>query len=268
MRLSPDHDSGWPTLDHRSNGSMPSLSQPTPTRRGIPAVMSFRSRVEGALARPLRRGLPCESERVADARPRRKWTPKLDPAQLRYRRGRRPESCRDAGVLLYARGGIDNALSGANPNRPPRSGKAIPHEQKTAANRAVRTEVGAVGFEPTTFRPPAECATRLRHAPVRVSLRRPTAARSEAGDGTRTRFLQLGRLMCNQLHLARERSDYRFASPPRNGPPTCSGRRSRRYTRPRFRAHCWACRRRTRPRSRGRCRSGSCCGGASSASTR
>jgi hypothetical protein len=32
--------------------------------------------------------------------------------------------------------------------------------------------VGAVGFEPTTFRPPAECATRLRHAPgVRASLR-------------------------------------------------------------------------------------------------
>jgi hypothetical protein len=26
-----------------------------------------------------------------------------------------------------------------------------------------------------------------------------------AGDRTRTGFLQLGRLMCNQLHLARER---------------------------------------------------------------
>src|SRR4051794_5527795 len=25
--------------------------------------------------------------------------------------------------------------------------------------------VGATGFEPATFRPPAECATRLRHAP-------------------------------------------------------------------------------------------------------
>jgi hypothetical protein len=30
---------------------------------------------------------------------------------------------------------------------------------------ALRLQVGAVGFEPTTFRPPAECATRLRHAP-------------------------------------------------------------------------------------------------------
>ena len=27
-------------------------------------------------------------------------------------------------------------------------------------------KVGATGFEPATFRPPAECATRLRHAPV------------------------------------------------------------------------------------------------------
>jgi site-specific DNA recombinase len=29
--------------------------------------------------------------------------------------------------------------------------------------------VGATGFEPATFRPPAECATRLRHAPKRQS---------------------------------------------------------------------------------------------------
>ena len=26
-------------------------------------------------------------------------------------------------------------------------------------------KVGATGFEPATFRPPAGCATRLRHAP-------------------------------------------------------------------------------------------------------
>jgi hypothetical protein len=33
----------------------------------------------------------------------------------------------------------------------------------------------------------------------------------QAGDRTRTGFLQLGRLMCNQLHLARaQTSDYRF----------------------------------------------------------
>src|SRR3954447_4083922 len=28
--------------------------------------------------------------------------------------------------------------------------------------------VGATGFEPATFRPPAECATRLRHAPKAI----------------------------------------------------------------------------------------------------
>src|SRR5581483_12363920 len=31
--------------------------------------------------------------------------------------------------------------------------------------------VGAAGFEPATFRPPAERATKLRHAPVPASLR-------------------------------------------------------------------------------------------------
>jgi hypothetical protein len=31
------------------------------------------------------------------------------------------------------------------------------------------TSVGATGFEPATFRPPAECATRLRHAPERTT---------------------------------------------------------------------------------------------------
>src|SRR5207302_9925405 len=35
--------------------------------------------------------------------------------------------------------------------------------------------IGAVGFEPTTFRPPAGCATRLRHAPW------PTDSRPERG---------------------------------------------------------------------------------------
>src|SRR3954451_20714972 len=32
--------------------------------------------------------------------------------------------------------------------------------------RLDRDEVGATGFEPATFRPPAGCATRLRHAPA------------------------------------------------------------------------------------------------------
>ena len=35
--------------------------------------------------------------------------------------------------------------------------------------RNSRWLVGATGFEPATFRPPAECATRLRHAPKRAT---------------------------------------------------------------------------------------------------
>src|SRR4051794_3627383 len=37
--------------------------------------------------------------------------------------------------------------------------------------------IGATGFEPATFRPPAGCATRLRHAP----WLRPMLPRSRAG---------------------------------------------------------------------------------------
>src|SRR3954465_1299799 len=35
--------------------------------------------------------------------------------------------------------------------------------------RAGLEKVGATGFEPATARPPAECATRLRHAPKRAT---------------------------------------------------------------------------------------------------
>src|SRR5919109_5056807 len=36
-------------------------------------------------------------------------------------------------------------------------------------------KIGATGFEPATFRPPAECATRLRHAPRGSARLRGTA---------------------------------------------------------------------------------------------
>jgi hypothetical protein len=61
-----------------------------------------------------------------------------------------------------------------------KAGTKAPQRRRTAAApafpkprwNAASRPVGAVGFEPTTFRPPAECATRLRHAPgVRASLR-------------------------------------------------------------------------------------------------
>jgi Resolvase, N terminal domain len=55
----------------------------------------------------------------------------------------------------------------ADPELPQRLDAAASNETAASSgggsNEAVI--VGATGFEPATFRPPAECATRLRHAP-------------------------------------------------------------------------------------------------------
>jgi hypothetical protein len=86
---------------------------------------------------------------------------------------------------------------------------------RATANTAISGgQIGATGFEPATFRPPAECATRLRHAPkgyrgsaeplCRLILRR-------SGRPDLNRLRDLGRVECNQLHLARTAADYRFA---------------------------------------------------------
>ena len=48
-----------------------------------------------------------------------------------------------------------------------------------------KVPIGATGFEPATFRPPAECATKLRHAPWSVRVY------DEAGDEARTRSWSL-----------------------------------------------------------------------------
>ena len=41
-------------------------------------------------------------------------------------------------------------------------------EQAQSERQALRNkEVGTAGFEPATFRPPAGCATKLRHVPTR-----------------------------------------------------------------------------------------------------
>jgi hypothetical protein len=61
--------------------------------------------------------------------------------------------------------------------------------------------VGATGFEPATFRPPAERATRLRHAP------------KSSGRPESNRRRELGRLLCYQLHHGRLGVDYRSAGP-------------------------------------------------------
>ena len=67
--------------------------------------------------------------------------------------------------------------SGAEPVRrtPPKSARSRTRRQRGSANRQghafsgpgsnKEVLVGATGFEPATARPPAECATRLRHAP-------------------------------------------------------------------------------------------------------
>jgi hypothetical protein len=43
--------------------------------------------------------------------------------------------------------------------------------------------IGAAGFEPATFRPPAERATKLRHAPGPPSLREPLSVGGERATG-------------------------------------------------------------------------------------
>jgi hypothetical protein len=61
----------------------------------------------------------------------------------------------------------------SRPSYPPlESGSSAPKTGKRPAGRdlsrpaGAAQPVGATGFEPATFRPPAECATRLRHAPL------------------------------------------------------------------------------------------------------
>src|SRR5215204_3343384 len=80
--------------------------------------------------------------------------------------------------------GLDPIWAPSGPPMILRRNRKPPHMRRFS-------EVGATGFEPATFRPPAECATRLRHAP-RVERRfRGTAyvgsiVRRGAGDRDRT----------------------------------------------------------------------------------
>jgi site-specific DNA recombinase len=62
----------------------------------------------------------------------------------------------------------------ASPTEPARAGSSNGHGSKE------RLLVGETGFEPATFRPPAGCATRLRHSP---GLFEPSAARPERATG-------------------------------------------------------------------------------------
>src|SRR5207244_11131707 len=64
--------------------------------------------------------------------------------------------------------------------------------RRAAGSRKARlsgpfTSIGETGFEPATARPPAGCATSLRHSPWQASGRRELNP-----------FLELGRLPCSQ----------------------------------------------------------------------
>jgi hypothetical protein len=60
---------------------------------------------------------------------------------------------------------------------------------------AVPTKIGETGFEPATARPPAGCATRLRHSPWLCA--EPTPWSAQSGRRELNPPLKLGRLSCN-----------------------------------------------------------------------
>src|SRR3954464_13091491 len=60
----------------------------------------------------------------------------------------------------------------------PVRGRRLALEHAKGPQRRAFRVIGETGFEPATARPPAGCATRLRHSPYVVS---------KAGDGNRTR---------------------------------------------------------------------------------
>lgn len=109
----------------------------------------------------------------------------------------------------------------ADPALPTRLGSPGRRRHSTARVRSAHSVgrgsnkevlVGATGFEPATFRPPVECATRLRHAPS-VSNHAARAARARAGrargpgDGKRATGLEPAlrawKALVQPLHHAR-----------------------------------------------------------------
>jgi len=181
--------------------------------------------------------------------------PKLDPRAGSARWTQHPGRTRNAGVSQMCQAGKDHPLSGANPNRSHRHRAREPERGETAANRAVLRESGRSDLNRRPFGPQPnalpDCAT------PRAGSDATRSGSEGAGDRTRTGFLQLGRLMCNQLHLARERTDYRFGPAivlGRARRATRSGRRNRPCRRRRSPARSTASRRRTLRRRRGNCR--------------
>ena len=67
-------------------------------------------------------------------------------------------------------------------------------QNKNPLERGFRC-IGETGFEPATARPPAGCATRLRHSPWWVGF---YGASMQSGRRGSNPFFQLGRLTCNR----------------------------------------------------------------------
>src|SRR4051812_35467142 len=93
---------------------------------------------------------------------------------------------------------------------------------ETGSEALAPDEVGATGFEPATARPPAECATRLRHAPKRATGLEPA--------------LRAWKALVQPLHHTRARHESRLAARCGKGQPRAPRQGSvRRGPRPRQR---------------------------------
>src|SRR5215211_269497 len=113
-------------------------------------------------------------------------------------------ACRPVGaaglraVTLHPPSSVLRSLGTTSGTTPPFAApdRQPPKCRKPASKAGFRL-VGAARFELATFRPPAERATKLRHAPGTASLRELSSAGS-SGRPVSNRLLELGRLACNR----------------------------------------------------------------------
>ena len=69
----------------------------------------------------------------------------------------------------------------------PANGARLCMEPRIAPQGPAKPVIGATGFEPATFRPPVECATKLRHAPVMTHDSAPSSCLSGCFTGPSAR---------------------------------------------------------------------------------
>jgi hypothetical protein len=153
-------------------------------------------------------------------RPEDRKAPRRDHGAFRARRARsrrRPPHLAPAVPTRRTRA----PCAAANWNRAPSRGQALDCK-KPCISRAFC--IGETGFEPATARPPAGCATRLRHSPWCSELR--------AGDGNRTRPKSLeGSCATTTLRPRSSCEAYLSAAAPGTPAATANGCRRQAYTR-------------------------------------